>query len=356
MQDVARRAGVALSTVSATLSASRPVSAATRARVQAAMDELGYRPNMLARGLASRRSRVIALTYPVGEAGMSRTSADFVDGAAKAARDRGYQLVLWPFDVEATDPLLDAAGQGLADGVLLMEVHADDARVRTLHGAGIPLALIGRTGQDTDLPVVDIDFEATLRQTVAHLAALGHREIVMLNHDAARLAAGHGPTLRASAAYADACAAHAITVREHFVEESVDGGRRAAARVLDGPTPAPTAVVVMNEDATFGLMAELATRRVDVPTDLSVLALVSSPGVAGLTVPPLTTFDAPGARLGRAGVDALLRLLETGQVPEPVLVPCDLVDSGSTAPVPAGRSGPTDPDAAPVVSAARACD
>jgi len=335
MQDVARRAGVAPSTVSATLTGARPVSTATRARVEAAMDQLGYRPNALARGLASRRSRVLALTYPVADAGLSRTSAEFVLSAAAVAQERGYQLVLWPFAVDDADGVRDVARQGLADGVLVMEVHTGDARVAALRGAGVPVALIGRTAEDADpdLPTVDVDFAATVADAVAHLTRLGHRRIAFVNHAERRLAEGHGPTLRASAAWTAEMLARGLDPVQVYAEESVAGGRAAVARLLDGH-PAPTAVVTMNEEATFGVVAELAARRVAVPAELSVLAVVSSPAVAGQTVPPLTTLHAPGAQLGRAGVDALLALLGTGEVPAPVLEPCRLVDLGSTGTAP----------------------
>jgi DNA-binding LacI/PurR family transcriptional regulator len=340
MLDVARRAGVALSTVSATLTGARPVSAATRARVEAAMDQLGYRRNALARGLASRRSRVLALTYPVGASGLSRTSAEFVLSAAEVAQERGYQLILWPFAVDDADGILEVARQGLADGVLVMEVHADDARVAALRGAGVPVALIGRTAEDRaepGVPTVDVDFATTLEDAVAHLADLGHRRIAFVNHAAHRLAEGHGPTVRAAAAYDASMTARGLVPVQVLADESVAGGRVAVGTLLDG-SAAPTAVITMNEDATFGVVAELAARRLAVPADLSVLAVVSSPAVAGQTVPPLTTLHAPGAQLGRSGVDALLALLDTGVVPPPVLEPCRLVDLGSTGPVPAGAT------------------
>ncbi|NKY24072.1 LacI family transcriptional regulator [Cellulomonas denverensis] len=338
MQDVARHAGVALSTVSATLTAARPVSAGTRARVEASMTELGYRPNALARGLASKRSHVLALAFPMGPAGLSRTSAEFVIGATEAAQDRGYQLVLWPFATDDAAGLLDVARQGLADGVLLMEVGTGDARVRALAEAGIPQALIGRTGDD-GLPVVDIDFDATVVAAVQHLSGLGHRRIAFVNHAEHRVTEGHGPTVRAGEAYRRIVAGLGLPAQEVFAEESVAGGRVVAAQLLDAPQP-PTAVLVMNEEAAFGLVAEFAARGVAIPGDVSVAAVVSTPAVAGQTVPPLTTWHAPGVALGRAGVDLLLSVLGTGEVPAPTLIGCGLVDLGSTGPAPRGGPHP----------------
>lgn len=337
MQDVADRAGVALSTVSAALNGTRPVAAATRRRVEEASKSLGYSRNALARGLASRRSGILALTYPVGEAGLSRTVTEFVQGAVDAARDHGRHLVLWPCAVDDGASVTAVAREGLAEGVLVMEVHLQDARVQALREAGIPVALVGRTEDVVNLPVVDIDFEATLDDALDHLVGLGHRRIGFVDHAPARHDAGHGPTVRAAEAYRRAVARHGLEAHVVLAEESVDGGRAATAELVGGPARA-TALVVMNEEAGFGVVADLLARGLRIPQDVSVLSVVSSPSVGRLTVPPLTTLHAPGAVLGRAGVEALLTFLEGGQVTEPVLVACDLVEGGSTAPAPGRRA------------------
>lgn len=344
MQDVADRAGVALSTVSATLNGSRPVAVETRRRVEDASAELGYSRNALARGLASRRSGILALTYPVGEAGLSRTVTEFVQGAVDAARDHGRHLVLWPCAVDDGQSVTAVAREGLAEGVLVMEVHLHDARVRALREAGVPVALVGRSDGESDLPVVDIDFDATLEEAVEHLVALGHRRIGFIDHAAARHEAGHGPTVRAAQAYRRAVGSRGIDAHVVLAEESVEGGRSATRTLVAGPARS-TALVVMNEDAAFGVVAELSERGLRVPQDVSVLSVVSSPAVAQLTVPPLTTLHAPGATLGRAGVEALLALLDDGEVPAPVLVPCRLVDGASTAAAPADRPAHDHPTA-----------
>jgi len=92
MLEVARRANVALSTVSYALNGTRPVSEATRRRILQAMAELGYQPHALARGLASKRSRIIALLFPALPRGFGATELEFVTAAAEAAQGRGYHL------------------------------------------------------------------------------------------------------------------------------------------------------------------------------------------------------------------------------------------------------------------------
>lgn len=337
MRDVARRAGVSVSTVSYALSGARPVTTATKVRVEAAMAELGFQPNALARGLASRRSRTLAVVYPATEAGISGTVAEFVAGAAAAARRDGYHLVLWPFGAGDGREIADLVLQGMADGVLLMEVCLADARVAALRGAGIPFTMIGRTAdaEADGLAYVDIDFDRTLGDAVDHLVALGHRAIGFVNHSAASRAAGYGATVRAEAAFGAALARHGIAGPVEACDEDPGAGRRAVAALLEA-SPELTAVVTMNEPATFGVVVELQARKLSVPGDVSVLAVATSPAVGALSSPVLTTLHAPGARLGRLAVRSLLALLgDPGATPEPVLVTCDLAPGASVGP--AGR-------------------
>ncbi len=335
MQEVAQRAGVSVSTVSYTLSGTRPVSAATRSRILAAMTELGFQPNAFARGLASRRSNVIALIYPAAERGLGGTVAEFVDAAARTARGRGYHLVLWPFGMDQAAQIRDLARQGLADGILLMEVALDDPRVECLQEAGVQYTMIGRTRRPEGRPWVDIDFERTTHDAVAHLAALGHTRIGFINHSRASLDEGYGPTIRAQEGFEQAMRARGLTPLSRHVDESPRAGRVATAAML-AAEPGLTALITMNEMATFGVVAELAQRGLAVPADLSILSIVTSPGVGDMTYPPLTTMHAPGAELGRLGVEKLLSLLDSTRADTSnALIPCVLEPGGSVAAAPA---------------------
>ncbi|MCL3860460.1 LacI family DNA-binding transcriptional regulator [Actinotalea sp. K2] len=332
MQDVARRANVSLSTVSYALSGARPVSASTKARIDEAMRELGFRPNALAQGLASRRSRTLALIFPAMDVGISGTVTEFVASAARTAKEHGYHLVLWPFGADQAEEIRDLVHQGMADGVLLMEVRLQDDRVDALHTAGLPFTLIGRTADVDGLTCVDIDFDRTTEDAVAHLVDLGHRHIGFLNHSAASHAARYAPTLRGQQGFREAMVRRGLEPHDVLCHESPGAGREAMAELL-AREPRMTAVVTMNEIATFGATVELQDRGLRIPEDFSVLSIVTSPGVGAMSNPPLTTMHAPGAELGRLGVEALVRLVGGGPGgPAPVLISCRLEIGGSTAP------------------------
>jgi DNA-binding LacI/PurR family transcriptional regulator len=334
MQDVARRAGVSLSTVSYAMSGTRPVSARTRERIEDAMAELGYQPNAMARGLASRRSTVLALVYPATERGLGGTVAEFVDSAAQTARENGYHLVLWPFRTTQAPEIRDLVRQGMADGVLLMEVALEDDRVKSLQEAGVAYTMIGRTRELDGRPWVDIDFEATTDAAVEHLVELGHRHIGFVNHSAASRAAGYAPTFRAGDAYEAAMRSRGLAPVWVDADESPQAGRAAVGELLEAD-PKLTALVTMNEIATFGVVAELQHRGVAIPHGMSILSIATSPGVGEMSNPPLTTMHAPGAALGRLAVLKLLTLVDPGRpsVSE-TLIPCVLEAGASVAPGP----------------------
>ncbi|MGC3994873.1 MAG: LacI family DNA-binding transcriptional regulator [Propionicimonas sp.] len=332
--DVARYAGVSVSTVSYALSGSRPVRPETRARVRAAMRELGYRPSTSAQSLASRRRGVLALLYPMVDRGVGGTGGEFVQGIAGRARDLGYQLVVWPFRSSDRREVLELLGRGMADGVVVMEVEAGDARVQALEAAGVPYVMVGRTTDAEDRPSIDIDIAAALVDAVDLLAGLGHTEIAFLGHSSASLAAGYGPSARAAAAYTAQLAARGLRPLLLPCEDSPEAGRRAAAALLSAE-PAVTAVITMNELATFGLLAGLRSGGVAVPERMSVLGVVTSPGVGALSEPPLTTLHAMGEQVGALAVDRLVCQLDPDADPAPNrLVRCVLVPGGSVAPAP----------------------
>lgn len=334
MHDVAKLAGVSVSTVSYALTGVRPVTKDTQARIRAAMDQLGYQPNAIARSLASRRTHIIALLFPAIERGLSTTALEFVTSAAETARERGYHLVLWPIGNDEVAETRQLVQQRLADGALVMEVRLEDPRVSLLQEAGAPFTMIGRTSRADGVDYADIDFDTTVRDALDHLIGLGHRDIALLTHSQASHEAGYGPTIRASEAFERYLAQRGLPVVIRHCDESADAGR-AAVGELTARHPEVSALVTMNDAATFGAMAELLETGRRIPDDMSVLSIVSSSRVGALSHPRLTTMSAPGAELGRLGVTSLVAQIEgsgTSHLHE--LIPCRLDIQSTTGPNP----------------------
>lgn len=337
MNDVARRAGVAVSTVSYALNGNRPISAETRLRIEAAMEELGYRPHAVARALASKRSRILALLLPAVRRGLGHTEFDFVAGAVEAAQEHGYHLVVWSSEFSEGAELDQLVRQGLVDGVILMEVRLDDDRVRVLTEHGRPFAMIGRTEDTTGLNFVDIDFAQTTRDAVTHLRDLGHERIAFVNHSREEYESGYGPAVRAQAGFESFMRTSGLTPVSRFCEDSPAGGRELMTGLLEGH-PELTALVVMNDRAVPGCLQVLADRGLRVPDDFSIVSIVSSVLTAEMTVPALTVLAPRSRELGRRGLELLLRSLDApGAELTQDLLPCDLVVGGSSGPRPKRR-------------------
>ncbi|MEU4607690.1 LacI family DNA-binding transcriptional regulator [Kribbella sp. NPDC023972] len=331
MRDVAQRAGVSIATVSFLLNDTKPVTAATRARIEKAMAELGYRRNVVARALASRRTHIIAMAYPALEHRFGMSTAEFFTSAAEAARKEDYHLVLWPVGNDGVE-LGELLGQGLVDGVVLMEVQLDDPRVGILRQSETPFAMIGRTSELEGLSHVDIDFDATVEEAVGHLYGLGHRKLTLVSGDLddPRFHA-YGPWVRTEDAYRRVAAEYGLEIAVLECSDTTQAGHQAAERLVR-EHPETTAILVLNEYAALGVVSGLNRMGRAVPDEFSVLPLLMVPETAALTDPVLTIMRTPGPELGQLGTEALIRQLEGADPLPPQLVPAKLLPGATTAP------------------------
>ena len=334
MQQVADRAKVSISTVSFVVNDTKPVTPETRERVLEAIDALGYRRNTMARALASRRSHVLALIYPLLE---QRNHHAFVSAAATAAREHGYSLVLWPLHSDEVSTEITALIQaGSADGVLLMEVQLEDERVTRLREAEAPFVLIGRTRELGGIDYVDIDFERTTELAIDELARLGHRDFSLVIEDLSETPlAGYAPPLRTEEKFRAVIAERGFTGavfrvphRAREVSELTDTLLREA--------PATTAIIAMHDEASLALVSTLPHRGLEIPRDMSIVALATSTSITDLMDPALANYEAPGWELGRAAAEALIARLEGRDGPSvQTLIPCSRREGQTVGPAPA---------------------
>ncbi|MCD5314602.1 LacI family DNA-binding transcriptional regulator [Kineosporia babensis] len=311
MADVARLAGVSVSTVSYALSGTRPISLSTRERIEQAMLDLGYTPNAFARGLKSKRSRIIALLLPAQTASPRLSALEYILGASDHAQERGYHLMLWTAGVEAADDLAQFAGQGLVDGVLVLDVRPDDPRIQVLARAEVPFAMIGHNAEPDGLDYIATDFAHSARLAVEHLSELGHRKLGFV--DAMSEVEG-GDGARLGKELEEAAGRVGATMIPVAAEESVEGGRTAFA-ALAGADPQVSAIVVFSEHVVPGLMRAAAENGRRIPEDLSVICIDMAPHVAELTTPPMSTVGPSAVQIGQAAVDLLLRRLDGDAAP-----------------------------------------
>ncbi|WP_062205118.1 LacI family DNA-binding transcriptional regulator [Demequina salsinemoris] len=330
VHDVAALAGVSAQTVSRHLSGYEGIRPKTRAKVEAALEKLDYRPNRAAQVLRTRRSRRIGVVihemFAFGPAGLLR-------GATRRAREDGYTLTIVGVDGEddaAVTAAFDAFEEEQAAGVMAVTL-TDSVRVTVeKRMPSVPIlvdpAEAGGEGSS---------FNATGAALAAHhLAELGHRRVAMLGGPDHWLPARQ--RRQGFLAAVEGGAAECVRVWEG--DWSAEIGDRVA-RELD-PADGITAIFCANDAGAIGLMHGLQARGVRVPEDISVVGFDCAPEAA-FASPPLTTVDAHYEEQGRAAIQSLLDRIENRvATPAPATAPA-LIVRGSTAPPPGRSSAPS---------------
>lgn len=322
--DVARHAGVSASTVSYVLSGKRAISAGTRERVLASVRALGFHPHAGARALASNRSNVLALALPLRQGMHLPVIMQFAAAVLAAARAAGNDVLLVTAD-EGAGGLRRVAGSAMVDGLILMDVETNDQRVPTLRDLGRPSVLIGLPADTAGLTCVDLDFERAGELCVEHLAALGHRRIVLLGSPQVVYDRDTGFAHRTR----DGVCAAAMRAGVEARAEPVEAVYPAALAAIEA-NPGATALIVHNEGAVDHVLTALRAVGRRVPEDVSVVAICPD-DVALAATPRLSNVQIPTHTVGKIAVDLLLSRLNGTDVPATTLLPPTLTDRASTA-------------------------
>jgi DNA-binding LacI/PurR family transcriptional regulator len=307
-------AGVSVSTVSYAMTGARPITAQTRRRVEDAMEQLGYTPNALARGLKSRRSHIVAVLFPTGGRGIDTSGMAYILGASDYAQENGYHVLLWTANAGALDELRLLARQGLIDGALLMEVRLADERTDVLAQAGVEFGMIGHNGGDVATDFVDADFDQCGRVAVTYLAGMGHTDVAFVNQSRSLVAAGVGPSVRARDAVVRAAKDAGIRLTVRNCGSSAAAGQRLFRDLVrrDGEL---TAMIALNEQAVPGVMTAAHQHGWRVPEDFSLVSLAMTPQAALMTTPATTTVSPDANGMGQAAMAALIHRLDGGTGP-----------------------------------------
>ena len=332
MSDVARLAGVSHQTVSRVLNDHASVRAQTRSRVMEAIAELGYRPNPIARALATRGFRSVGVvTNDTVAHGPSSTLL----GIERAARERGWGLTIAAPRTASRSAMLDAIEVVLDQGPGGLLVIAPDDRVAEALPAGLadlPVVWVAGPESGTALPTVRVDQAAGGRMATEHLLGLGHRTVWHVT--------GPGDRDEARsrlAGWAGALAAVGAPAPPPLEGDwSPGSGYRTGRRLAERDDV--TAVFAANDEMAVGVLRALTEAGRRVPQDVSVVGFDDLP-VAGYTIPPLTTVRQDFDELGRRAVARLARMVDHPGDEGPGPLRPELIVRESGAPPP-GRPAP----------------
>ncbi len=333
LADVARRAGVSITTASRVMSASpHPVAADTRRRVLQAADELDFEPNLVARGLVAHRTSMVAilvddLTDPA--------AALVARGVEDDAFEHGFSVVVGDTDGDTAKQVayVRKLRAMRADAVLLATAAADGGanredlmrQLRQVEGGGGVIVRLGPNGATPS----DVAWSRrdVFDLAVGHLHALGHRRIALL--------AGHGRGGHTAAVDACRSAIEALGLAlppKHVVTMGAADSAAAMAQAIDALTPEVTALIATSDASAAALMAALQARGRRIPAELSICGLGDLP-VASMVSPALTTVRLPLRESGRVGMLRAREVLDGGVSVKRTELPVELVVRDSTAPV-----------------------
>jgi LacI family transcriptional regulator len=338
IKDVARVAGVSFQTVSNVINGEKRVSADTRARVNAAIRQLGYQPHAAARSLRSGSSKIIGLLIPDAH---NPFFWQVVSGAEEEALAQGYSLLLATtgFNPARAALAFHALARQQLDGIIPLFTYPENfvEEMRTLQAQGVPSVVPGSTlsqaGVITD--TVTLPYRQVAAELMVHLLALGHTRIALI------CGVGRGGLGRGRvSAYQEGLANANLPADPRYLHHcgnSLEEGFAAGATLLKLDPP-PTAIIGINDLMAHGALMAAQRAGLRVPEDVSVAGFDDLPSSALLT-PPLTSGRIEGAEVGQQCVRLLLnRLAAPDLPPQSAQVPARLVIRQSTGPVPPARS------------------
>ena len=326
MEDVAQRAGVSRSLVSLVFQGADNVSDTRRAAVLAAAEELGYRPNRLARNLAQGKSLTIGaivddLHNPFFGA--------VIDGVEQHLDPHGYQLMIanGARDAERTVAAATTFNELQVDGIVLIGARGPMPPLLEL-AKRVPTSMIARQVDSDLLDSVRADEHVGSRLIIDHLHSLGHRSIVHID-------GGEG------ASAAERREGYEIAMRSVGLEDHIDvvpgeftheAGAKAAVELAERSAPMPNAVFGGNDLIATGVWLQLERMGLSVPSDISLVGYDDAPFI-GFGQVGLTTIRQPSAEIGRRAAELLLeRIDETPSEGRHEALAPTLVERASTRP------------------------
>lgn len=325
IRDVARELGMSVATVSRALSRPELLRQETRERVLAAVEALGYRPNLLARGLRRGRTHAILAIVP----NLSPFFLEILAGIEEVAREAGFAVLLGNSggDRQREEACFEQVANVRADGVILLTGSAPPSYARG--GRALPplVAVLERLPEHA-VPLVRTDHRTGALQATRHLADLGHRRIAHIS--GVRHVASTTHRLQG---YRQALEQAKLAFEPELVyagDFTMNSGAAGMEHLLQLADP-PTAVLSANDEMAFGAVQVLHRHGLSVPADMSIVGF-DDLNMAAFYNPPLTTVHIPRHDIGRRAAAELIELLAGRTVTQEAVLPTRLIIRESTAP------------------------
>lgn len=319
LHDVAARVGVSTRTVSRVVNGEGGFSTATEARVRAAIDELGYRPNLLARSLITKRSMTIGL---VGGAMTDPFFPELAEGVHEAASSLALTTLFAATDdrVDRQHQVVESLRSRAVDGIIVFPAGSLIEPIRRLVDDGLNVVAINPIETSDTVPSISSDITGGARTAIAHLQSRGRRRIAFLGSDSEH-------SIRRESGYREALGDDEPLVAK--ANPNADGGLIGAQEILDR-WPDADAIFAYNDLMAMAALRVLEAAGRTVPDDVAVVGF-DNIGLSAHLKPPLTTVDLDQRNLGRLAVELLVETIDAPEKsPRHVTHPARLVIRASS--------------------------
>lgn len=311
IKDVARLAGVSISTVSRVINNSKPVSAEVKDKVLKVIEELQYKPNEIARTLVTKKSHLVGVI--VTDIGYSY-GAEMVRGIEEIGKMYGYDILLCSTygDVEAEVNYLKLLNQKQVEGIILISKTLDDSVKKLINEYGTPFIYLSRYTHQDEYPSVSINnFDAAYEMT-RYLLGLGHRRIAFVNS----MTDANSTDLEKLEGYKKALTENECNNLKIYYANGLDiqNGYEIGKNIANDAFNA-TSIFCSNDDLAIGLMNYFYDNGIKVPEDISVVGF-GDLKMASYLRPSLTTVNVPFYDIGAVAIRRITKVLNNEMLDE----------------------------------------
>ncbi len=331
IKDIARTANVSIATVSYVVNKSRPVSPEVAERVNEAIRQLGYSPNLVARSLRRQRTSTIGLIIPDNA---NPFFAEIAKGVEDAGFEANYSVILCNSNasLEREQAYLDLLLSKRVDGLVIAPTTANLGHLQPVLNRKLPVVVFYRQAAGLPVDTIQIDNLLGGYQATKYLIELGHRQIACI-----RPLSPETPSYQRVDGFCKAMKENDLPIDADLLPQGnnrIDGGRQATIQLLHSRKDF-TAVFVTNDAMAIGAMRALRDNGLNVPGDVSVIGF-DDILLASFSEPPLTTITQPKYEAGKRAVEFLIEHIESESEYQPrhVLLDTALVTRRSCAVLP----------------------
>lgn len=322
IKDVAKKANVSVATVSRILNGLEGYSEETRQKVTTVVDEMGYRPNAIARHLKTKTTLTIGVLLPKVE---TTFYVEILTGIEDMAHENNYSVFICNTGTSShlMPYYLNVLSERQVDGIIVCSLSPKDMYDKDIVDTKIPCILLSTFSPRFPIPYIKVDdFQASYAAT-SYLIDNGHTKIAMIGGEKEDPIAGL-PRLEG---YMQALKENNIPIVEGLIKHnsfSFDGGKKSMEALLS-ENEKFTAIFASCDDSAVGAMSIARKNGISIPEDLSIIGYDNTK-VAEMAYPPLTSIDQPAYDMGQKSVQMLIKTITTGKKGESIIMPFEIIE------------------------------